>query len=540
MPRNGLIIVIDGLRYDTVADPDARRFLFPNLARLADRGFVRRLITNAQSTQFVMPALFTQTYPLDYGGYHDGIVHRPKSYIEVLADAGYDTQLFSSCSQLGVSLGYDRGFTNVRTTTDYRLILEQRLTRAIHYHLNLMAKGLQTRAVTRDAVQADFGALLDGIQRDIAAQDKSIWPRTLRRLNEHVAAGAEAEAALLARDPEAVLRKIERIPPGAYWRFLGRDHVGTVELTLRRIIPGLIWRSRRWLVRRRFPPMLLLTHWPSIASEVIKPLVRYIREPRNKPWHVHMHVMDVHDCRAINRPLHRLSRARYLPRWLVGRLRGLTRRHWVYDTALMYVDSQLGALCRELEESGQAENTAIVVTGDHGDNFSRSPRPRQEVGLRTYREDIEVPLLVSGVDATRATSPSCLYDSMSVSATLLDALNVAPHESFRGESGFRSGKPVVISESCGTGAADVVRRDLYFTITAERHKLMAVLKGSAVHVLKFFDLVADPDELEDLSNTPGAREEIDILVAHIAEQRAEIFEMRGVNLSSDGWIREAA
>ena len=34
---------------------------------------MRKVITNAQSTQFVLPSIFSLTYPLDYGGYNYGI-----------------------------------------------------------------------------------------------------------------------------------------------------------------------------------------------------------------------------------------------------------------------------------------------------------------------------------------------------------------------------------------------------------------------------------------------------------------------------------
>ena len=65
-PKKALFLLIDAMRYDVLSDPVARRFLFPNMARLIDRGFVRRVVTNAQSTQFVMPSLFSLSYPLDY------------------------------------------------------------------------------------------------------------------------------------------------------------------------------------------------------------------------------------------------------------------------------------------------------------------------------------------------------------------------------------------------------------------------------------------------------------------------------------------
>ena len=77
--KNVLFLLIDGHRYDVLSDADAAAKLTPNLARLAKDGQVLRCTANAQATQFVMPALFSGTYPLDYGGYNDGILRRPAS-----------------------------------------------------------------------------------------------------------------------------------------------------------------------------------------------------------------------------------------------------------------------------------------------------------------------------------------------------------------------------------------------------------------------------------------------------------------------------
>ena len=78
--KKALFILIDACRYDTVANPKAASYLFPNLAEIADHGFLRRVVANAQGTQFVMPSLFSQTYPLDHGGYNTGIRDRSRSF----------------------------------------------------------------------------------------------------------------------------------------------------------------------------------------------------------------------------------------------------------------------------------------------------------------------------------------------------------------------------------------------------------------------------------------------------------------------------
>ena len=66
--KNGIFLVIDGLRYDVLSELEHTRKVTPNLAYVAEKGDVTWAVANAQATQFVLPALFSLTYPLDHGG----------------------------------------------------------------------------------------------------------------------------------------------------------------------------------------------------------------------------------------------------------------------------------------------------------------------------------------------------------------------------------------------------------------------------------------------------------------------------------------
>jgi arylsulfatase A-like enzyme len=244
--------------------------------------------------------------------------------------------------------------------------------------------------------------------------------------------------------------------------------------------------------------------------------------------------MDVHDSRAINRFTNFLARARYLPRWIKGRAKGLTRRHWIYDTALMYVDAQLAPLVHALERSAQLDETCIAITGDHGNNFALSPRTKGHIAARTFREDIEVPLIVRAPWMEGAARDG-LFDSMAASATLLHCLGVAPHAAFEGRSVFERGKDIVVSESCGSGNAEVTVRDLHFTVTGARHKMMAKLCGTRLELVQLFDLAADPDELVDIAARPENKPVIDALVSALLRERARLFALRGVDAALARW-----
>lgn len=533
--KNVLFLLIDGMRYDVLADPPAAAALLPNLARLAGEGFVLRGVANAQSTQFVMPALFSQTYPLDHGGYNDGIAGRPASFVERLRAAGYHTCLTASCNLLTPQSGYDRGFEYMGTAADYRHLIEYRIEKTLSHHLNQWRAGEIGEAEAIAHIAPDMERLLAGIEDDVRRHSKELWSGRLRRINEAVARKVPAELELLRREPAAVMRKLAALPPILYWRWMGRRRINPVRRFLHRALESVRWRSRA-LAGRFDLPFVLLTHYQVIAGEVFGGLRRLL-PTLPQPWYAHLHVMDLHDSFAQSRPLHALGKFRYLPRYLRARRAGATRRHVLYDLALCYVDAHIGKLLRTLEESGKLENLLIVVTADHGNYYAGSPRHKRNIAFRSNVEDIEVPVAVWG--AGPAPAEPGLVDSMGTTATILDLCGVSPDPSFKGISIYQGGREAVISESAGAGYADLVNKDLYFTVTTRRHRLMTVLRGSEIEVLQLFDRREDPWELDDLSRDAAQAPVVAALLAHLHAERGELLALRGA-LPPEGGRRAAA
>ena len=436
----------------------------------------------------------------------------------------------ATCNQLGLTMGYDRGFDTIRVTTDYRTILEHRIARNLLYDLDRWRAGQVGEAETIERLQHEFGLLLDKLAEDTEAAHKGIWPSRLRAINDRVTFGAGAERALLSRAPQLVMRKLLRIPPAIYWRFLGEDEPGGLRLLFWRAVTSVEWRSRRFIAQHKFPPFLWLQQYPCLAGETVEPVAAFMSQDNDKPWFIYMHVMDVHDCRAINRFGNVLYRLKYFPRWMRARLKRLTRRHFVYDSTVMYVDECLGRLFGRLRESGRMDDIVIVATGDHGFFFAESPRGiKVELGFRTHYEDIEVPLLVYGAD--RPLANDGMIDSMGVTATFLEALGVPPHQSFKGKSAFSAGRPAVVSENCGSGNADVARRDIYFTVTSKTHKLMARLSGNQLNAEQLYDLRNDPREIRNIIDAPGMESAIEWHLGYLNDERADVLAMRGVTTS---------
>ena len=520
--KNGIFLVIDGLRYDVISDLKHARKVTPNLAYLAEQGSVSWAVANAQATQFVLPALFSLTYPLDHGGYNNGIRHRPRSYAEQLSDAGYSTQMMASCNVLGITHGYDRGFSDMHTAMDSRVILAHLIGRNLQYELKRWKNGDRSKREIVSLLQNEFVFLLQRVASISEGGPGITWSSRLRKINEKVAAGCRAEINLFEHSADTVIEKMMTIPPVLYWRYLGLEKPG-FGYRFWRVLEAVRWRSERFFAKYNFP-LLFLAQFETKADEVMGPLSDFITR-NDGPWSVHLHLMDLHDCRSLSRPSHIFKRLITWPRWVWLRMKGKTKRRASYDTALMLIDREIGRLIDALRSVERFDDTVIVITGDHGNFYAGSPRKRGNVALRTHFEDIDIPLIMSGCGALPKNIG--LVDSMGITATYLDALGITAHESFKGVSAFDGGCEAVITESAGSGNADLENRDLYFTVTTHCYRMMSVLIGSQLKILGLFDKRSDPDELLDLSKDPKYAEVMSQLRSYLEKERTDILAMRG-------------
>ncbi len=112
-----------------------------------------------------------------------------------------------------------------------------------------------------------------------------------------------------------------------------------------------------------------------------------------------------------------------------------------YLNTIRYVDTQLGRLFDSLRARGLAEDTAVVITGDHGEAFG-SPHDVWGHGFRLYEEGIRVPLVVWSPRLFPEGSRSATVGGhVDISPTLLDLVGVKAPASWQGRSVFSTARP---------------------------------------------------------------------------------------------------
>lgn len=167
-----------------------------------------------------------------------------------------------------------------------------------------------------------------------------------------------------------------------------------------------------------------------------------------------------------------------------------------YYALISYFDSKVGELLDTLEEQGLLENTAIILTADHGDMMGE----KKMIQKRSFYEwSSRIPMIVSvpgmAGSSTAISEPVSLID---VAPTLMDLAGV--DDSVRVEMEGRSLLPLLRGERQGD-------RDAIAEYHAEGVFRVCIMlrKGNFKYVYienaepQLFDLSSDPDEWKNLA-----------------------------------------
>jgi arylsulfatase A-like enzyme len=198
-------------------------------------------------------------------------------------------------------------------------------------------------------------------------------------------------------------------------------------------LPGWVLRSGNRLSR-----MLKLKPYVG-AGELNRRLLAWLAGI-DQPFFIWLQYMDAHGPYLPHHgfPPYAKLRAEVLYRKAaVTDPRGITRREAAelrdgYEAEVRYVDAHLGCLVDQLKRRHLWDETLVIITSDHGDEFGEHGLFGH--GNKPYEELIRVPLVIkppssfSFVAGTVVHTPVCLLD---VVPTILDLNGVDPGQSAR-------------------------------------------------------------------------------------------------------------
>jgi arylsulfatase A-like enzyme len=244
----------------------------------------------------------------------------------------------------------------------------------------------------------------------------------------------------------------------------------------------------------------------------------WLEENRDKSFFLFLHTFEVHD------PHHPPEAYQGLffekgedPREpTVARV---VRDRVAYDQEIRYVDDQLEALMRKIEDLGLAESTLVIVTADHGEAFGEHGYVVH--GNFMYEEVLHVPLMMQGPGVRPGTRVKDIVGHVDYMPTILEALGAtAPHPHLRGKSLYpyladgTSSRPdrqhrVLYSESWGKFALTSERQMVEFLAPALSARIggrkLSRYKEEPEDRYEAYDLDVDPAERTNLFRNEAER-----------------------------------
>jgi arylsulfatase A-like enzyme len=198
-----------------------------------------------------------------------------------------------------------------------------------------------------------------------------------------------------------------------------------------------------------------------------------------------------------------------LGRWTDLQFRDYIQRYWGYCS---FVDVQVSKLLEALERNGQADDTLVLFTSDHGDMIGGHGFI-YKMGGCGYDELFRVPLVMRcpGKLAADMTFDQ-LFSSIDLLPTVCELLDIEPPEVLDGRSAYPT-------------LRDPGATHRETAVCTSMEETMVVLAGEWKYVLHFdpsdrdelYNLAADPGELLNRAPDPGMREQVTSMRKHICD-----------------------
>ena len=167
-----------------------------------------------------------------------------------------------------------------------------------------------------------------------------------------------------------------------------------------------------------------------------------------------------------------------------------TLRH-AYFACVSYIDAQVGKLMDELEKQGLAENTIVVIWGDHGWHLG----DHLVWGKHTiFERSLRSPLIVNVPGKTKGENIDKVISTVDIYPTFLELCNVEmPHETDGKNLTPLLNNPVAEWEEAAYG---------YFrngiTLRTERYRLTKYFRNAGP-VVELYDHQNDPNETKNIA-----------------------------------------
>lgn len=215
--------------------------------------------------------------------------------------------------------------------------------------------------------------------------------------------------------------------------------------------------SLSWKIRNKARRMLYKTFNPNnflgVAEEKLKDAQRWIEKNKKSPFFVKIHMNDLHWPYPVPKPFENMYDPDYKGDHDFATMKKgeMTRGELIfgikklpdeeiqhakahYDGGIRYIDTKLGEFFAFLKNNELYDNSFIIITADHGENFGEHNFYFQH-GASLYETSIKTPLILRYPQKIPANKQiNHRVQSLDIMPTVLDVLEIPLVDNVEGET----------------------------------------------------------------------------------------------------------
>jgi hypothetical protein len=528
MKKNLLFIICDALTQKNIDFIIANQKTFPGFNKILNNSEIyTNFFSCAPVTEMVLPSIFSGSYPLDNGGYENGMKNKKNNFFDILIKNNYDLKIFSASSWLSNIYNY----TNNKNTIENLFSIEnawQSFQKAYLFHIE---RDLSEKKIDEDYVKEVFIKHFKFF-KDTIPHDQSFFTKYILKINHKniktLVRNIESHIESFNNHPKKYLfENLDKMLSKNFAEFFLKTNL---NLKIYKKFNKFFWNKKKSVIPNIFfSKFNLEIRSPSQkyhANVFFDRALSFLKNSSTKPKAAIIHFFDVHDRNFSSNHIIKKFDSSNIHNF------NLLKKNFKDDRkflSLLYVDRLLTKFFEKLEIN---KELIIALTSDHGTTFRGDESSLNSTSLSgSFHDDyINIPLVIFKNEKKKLNST--LGSSVNILPIVLEKLDIG-NINFQIENYSKNlnKSDYIILEHCHRGpcSRNLKKKIIYHCIRTNKfkyiHKFNIHPKDPSNNIKEvFINLCKDNLEKFNLINDKNYYQNINIFKQIVQKRIEHIFE----------------
>ena len=367
----------------------------------------------------VLPSIFSGSYPLDNGGYENGMKNKKNNFFDILIKNNYDLKIFSASSWLSNIYNY----TNNENIIENLFSVENAWQSFQKAYLSHIKKDLSENRIDEDYVKQVFTKHYKFFI-NIIQHDQSFFTKHILRINHEntvtIVRNIESHLESFNNHPKKYLfENLEKMLSKNFAEFFFKSNL---NLKIYKKFNKFFWNKKKSVIPNIFfSKFNLEIRSPSQkynANVFFDRALSFLKNNSVKPKAAIIHFFDVHDRNFSSNPIIKKFNSSNIHNFNILKKNFKDDRKFL---SLLYVDKLLTKFFEKLEIN---KELVIVLTSDHGTTFRGDESSLNSTSLTgSFHDDyISIPLAIFKNEKKKLISK--LGSSVNILPIILEKLEI--------------------------------------------------------------------------------------------------------------------